>query len=574
MFLCIILAFSAFAADIAFKPGTYTAAAAGRNGPVEVEVTVDKNKIKSVKVLNHKETKSISTAPIEQLPKAIVADQSLAVDAVSGASLTSKAILEATETALKQATSDISPLLIAKSKPKQKAKDATADIVVIGGGNAGMIASIVGAKSGYKVILLEKMGMLGGGDSMLISTGLAAGGSKLSLKLDKNATAEKFYEYLLYQASLKNVPVDKESVKAYALRTGEMIDYLTEIGVDLSKFSGTDFDNDEAFYHMMGDGSAPGISIVPALAKQVQKYKVDYRLNNRAMNLIMDKGKITGVEVSSPEGNYKIKAKAVVISSGGFASNEQLVIENYGTEWVGRPTTGAKSATGDGIVMAQKIGAGTYHMDQVKANYLCYVLPTGDGISLNALTPYIALVNHDGKRFVSEAYPSIPYKARAVMKQPQHEAYAIFGEQAIKNSKLISGYNDAGYFITADSIEELANKLDVNKKNFIETMTKYVEDGKKGEDRDFGRKIFHPLGEGKFYAAKVTPSMQSTYGGIKVNTKGQVLDKSDKVIPGLYAAGAVSGHASFGNEVGGQAIIAITYGQIAGESAVNQLKGK
>lgn len=566
--LCVLITAPAIAQSITYKPGTYTASAKGRNGMVDVEVTVDAKSIKSVKVVNHKETKSLSAPAIEDLPKTIVANQSLAVDAVSGATLTSRAVLEASESALKKATTDISPLLVAKKKTQQKAKDASADVVVVGGGNAGMIASIEIAKAGYKVILVEKQGMLGGGDSMLVSTGIAGGGSKLIKDQGiKNATEEDFYKDLLRQAEEKKMPVEKDSVRTYALRSGELIDWLGEIGVEFGRF------DPKTFFHITKDGSAPGLSIVPAVAKQVEYYKVDYRLNTRATDIIMEGGKAAGVQLDSPGGKYKITAKAVIITTGGFSNNPELVAK-YTPEWTNRPTTGAKSLTGDGIIMAEKAGADIYNMEQVKANYLCTVIPSGDGVSLTALKDYVALVNHNGKRFVNEGHPSINYKSREMMKQPKHEAYAIFDQAGIDNLKLMSGYNDAGYFITADSLEELAGKLDVNKANFMKTMQKYTEDGKSGEDKDFGRKIAYPLGKGKFYAALVTPSMQSTYGGIHVNTKAQVLDKKGNIISGLYAAGATSGHGSFANEVGWQAIITMVYGRIAGENAVAQLKGK
>lgn len=566
--LCGFVTSNVMGAEPVFKPGVYKGAANGRNGLVEVEVTVDKNRIKSVDVINHKETKSISTAAIETVPKAIIEDQSLAVDAVSGASLTSNAIIAATEDALKKSGADMSLLMVAKKKSIPKAKDITADVVVVGAGSAGMIAAIEAGKAGLKVVLVEKQGMFGGGDSMLLSTGLAAGGSKKFQEMGFNdGTPEEFYQWLLSEGERTNIPIEKDMVRAYAMRSGEMVDWLISIGVDFGKY------NPDAYFHLMKDGSAPGTSIIPALAKQVESYKnIDYRFNTRATDILMNKGKAVGVKVTGAGGDYKINAKAVVIATGGFAYNEDLVVKYYGDEWVGRPTTGAKSATGDGILMAQRIGADTHNMNQVKANYLCYLLPTGDGVSLNAINPYIALVNHDGKRFVDESHPSIPHKSKEMMKQPKHEAYAIFDQQCPDNLKLIRDYNEAGYFITADSVEELAAKLDVNKANFIKTMNNYIEYGKTNKDKEFSRNIRYPLGGKKFYAALVTPSMQSTYGGIHTNTKAQVIDTKGKVIPGLYAAGAVSGHGSFGNEIGAQGIIAITYGRIAGENVVAELK--
>ena len=213
-------------------------------------------------------------------------------------------------------------------------------------------------------------------------------------------------------------------------------------------------------------------------------------------------------------------------------------------------------------------------MDQIKVNYLCHPLTKKDGVSLTAITPYTVLVNHDGKRFVDENHPSINFKSKAMMKQPNHEAYAIVDQTAMDNLKLMRNYADAGYFVKADTIEALADKLKVNKKEFIKTVSQYVADSKAGLDKDkaLGRKIQYPMIKPPFYAALVTPSMQSTYGGIKTNNKAEAIDTKGHVIPGLYAAGAASGHEAFANEVGFAAIIGLTYGRIAGENAAKYVK--
>ena len=161
-----------------------------------------------------------------------------------------------------------------------------------------------------------------------------------------------------------------------------------------------------------------------------------------------------------------------------------------------------------------------------------------------------------------------------MMKQPEHIAYAVVDQTAMDNLKLMRNYVEAGYFVKADTIPELAKKLDVNQEQFISTVDKYIADCKAGlkNDKEFNRKIQYPMIKPPYYAALVTPSMQSTYGGLKTNTKAEVLDQKGKVIPGLYAAGAASGHEAYANEVGFAAIIGLTYGKIAGENAAASLK--
>ena len=447
-------------------------------------------------------------------------------------------------------------------------KDEKADIVVIGSGIAGLTAAIAAKEKGSNVLVIEKQGMLGAGDSMNISTGITAGGSKFIQEHGiKGKSTQDYVDHLMKQAKDKGIPINKANVETYARKGGEIIDWLEQLGVPFGRFQ------EDKYFHITKDGSAPGPHIMKALKAEVEKQGIPYRLNSKATEILSDHGKAIGVEVSTPEGKYKVLSKAVIVATGGFSASPEL-LKRYAPDWIGRPTTGASSLTGDGIRMAQAIGADTASMEQIKVNYLCHPLTKKDGVSLTAITPYTVLVNHDGKRFVDENHPSINFKSKAMMKQPKHEAYAVVDQKAMDNLKLMRNYADAGYFVKADTIPELAKKLDVNQKAFIETMDTYIKDCKEGlkNDKAFGRKIQYPMLNPPYYAALVTPSMQSTYGGIKTNTKAEALDTKGHVIPGLYAAGAASGHEAYANEVGFAAIIGLTYGRIAGENAADYVK--
>lgn len=559
---------TAFAAA-SFTPGTYDGTATGRNGPINVQVTVDKNKITDIKVLSHKESAGLSDAPLSIIPKEIIERQTLKVDNVAGATFSSKGLINACQNALSKATKDLSPLLVtAPAAVKKPQKDGEVDIVVIGSGIAGLTSAIAAKEQGKKVLVIEKQGMIGAGDSMNISTGITAGGSKLIKdKGIRGKTTQDYVDHLMKQAKDKNIPINKENVETYARRGGEIIDWLMELGVPFDRFQ-----NDK-YFHITKDGSAPGPHIMKALTAQMKKDGIPYRLNSRVTEILSDKGKVTGVKVSTPDGSYKVLAKAVIIATGGFSASPEL-LKRYAPDWTNRPTTGASSLTGDGIRMAQAVGADTASMDQIKVNYLCHPLTKKDGVSLTAITPYTVLVNHDGKRFVDENHPSINFKSKAMMKQPSHEAYAVVDQTAMDNLRLMRNYADAGYFVKADTIEALADKLKVNKKEFINTLNQYIADCKAGLDKDkeLGRKIQYPMVKPPFYAALVTPSMQSTYGGIKTNNKAEAINTKGHVIPGLYAAGAASGHDAFANEVGFAAIIGLTYGRIAGENAAKYVK--
>lgn len=558
------------ASTVEFVPGKYIAEANGRNGPMKVEVTVDKNKITNIQVLSHRESAGLSDAPLTQLPKEIIDRQTLKVDNIAGATFSSQGLIKATQNALSKATKDLSPLLLTTLpvKAKKAMKDEKADIVVIGSGIAGLTAAIAAKEKDKNVLVIEKQGMLGAGDSMNISTGITAGGSKFIQEHGiKGKSTQDYVDHLMKQAKDKGIPINKANVETYARRGGEIIDWLEQLGVPFGRFQ------EDKYFHITKDGSAPGPHIMKALKAEVEKQGIPYRLNSKVTEILSDHGKAIGVEVSTPEGKYKVLSKAVIVATGGFSASPEL-LKRYAPDWIGRPTTGASSLTGDGIRMAQAIGADTASMEQIKVNYLCHPLTKKDGVSLTAITPYTVLVNHDGKRFVDENHPSINFKSKAMMKQPKHEAYAVVDQKAMDNLKLMRNYADAGYFVKADTIPELAKKLDVNQKAFIETMDQYIKDCKDGlkNDKAFGRKIQYPMLNPPYYAALVTPSMQSTYGGIKTNTKAEALDTKGHIIPGLYAAGAASGHEAYANEVGFAAIIGLTYGRIAGENAAAYAK--
>lgn len=558
------------AAAVSYTPGTYEGEAIGRNGPVKVQVTVAKDRIESIRVVSHNESAGLSDAPINTLPKTIVDKQSLAVDVFSGATFSSKAVIGAVENALKKATKDIKPLLIAPAvtaavKPP---KDETVDVLVVGSGISGMVAGITAAEKGSNVLIIEKQGMLGAGDSMNISTGITAGGSRLIKQLGiENATAKDYADFLVKQAATKKVPINEKNVRTYAMRGGELVDWLMDLGVPFGRFQ------KDKWFHITKDGSAPGPHIVRALSKKIADDNINYRLNSQVVDLLMKDGKVVGATVKTGAGSYKVNAKAVVMATGGFSASHELV-KKWAPEWVGRPTTGAVSLTGDGILMAQKVGAQTVAMQEIKANYLCHPLTARDGVSLTAITPYNILINHEGKRFVDEGHASINFKSRAMMKQTGHEAYAIVDQTAMDNLKLMRNYAAAGYFVKANTVEELASKLKVDQKAFIKTMKDYMAACQAGKDPEFNRRIQHPIAKAPFYAALVTPSMQSTYGGIKTDEKAQALNADNKPIAGLYAAGATSGHEAYANEVGFAAIIGLVYGKIAGENAAAYAKAQ
>lgn len=550
-----------------FTPGTYEGVGAGRNGDLKVEVVVDDSKILSVKVVDHSETPALSDAPIEEIPLTIVEGQSLNVDIISGATVTSNAVLEAVKDALTKAGGDLSKFMkeVDKEDNNVTAEDAETDIVVVGSGAAGMAAALRATYGGKSVIVVEKLGMLGGGDTMLISTFTRGAGTSIPAELEAEGhTTDDLYDYVLGVLDGKGTPFSEDAIRTYVDRSGETIDWLVDLGVPFAKFNMRDFSFNT------DDGSAPGPHMVNAFKEELDKNNVDYRINTRATSILMEDGKAVGVEVEGPKGSYKIKSDAVILATGGFSANSDLLAEAE-PAWLGMPSTGTSAATGDGIIMAREVGADIWNLDHCKSNNLAYILEDGTGVSLTALRTYIALVNHDGQRFVNEGHSSNNYKSLEMLKQKDGQAYAIFDQTAVDNLKLIKDYNDQGYFYSADTLEELADLIDVNKENFLKTMEDYRAYAGAGEDKEFGRKITDSLEDPKFYAALVTPSMQTTHGGVKTDDSARVISTDGTVIPGLYAAGSVSGHNTGTLETGGASMVTLVFGQIAGETAVADL---
>jgi fumarate reductase flavoprotein subunit len=546
-----------------FTAGTYTSTTTGRNGELKLSVTVSDDKIEDIEILEHSETATICETPLNQIPETIIADQTLDVDMVSGATITSVAVVNAVRDALEQAGADIDSLSEPVEKEITPAEDVETEIVIVGAGSAGMIAAIKAAEAGKDVLLVEKQGFLGGGDTMFASTSIRAGGTRFQEDLE-GQTGEDFYKYLEAKGQ-EYYPdvVSYETLRTYAEKSGEMVNWLTDLGVPFGSVI------ESSFSIKTLDGSAPGTHIVKALGNRIDELGIEYRLNTKATSILMDDGEAVGVEVEGPDGNYNINAQATIICTGGYANNPDLVAE-YAPQWSNRPTTGASSLTGDGILMAEEIGAKITNMDQVKANPLCYVYK-GTGVSLTAITDYCVLINHEGNRFVDESAGTVTSRSEAMMEQTNNEAYSVFDQTVIDDLALMSGYNDSGYFLSADSLEELADLMDVDKETFLATMEAYQTAGETGEDKEFNRDITDPIDTPKYYAALVTPSMQSTYGGITVDIDGRVIDTNDQVIPGLYAAGATSGHSACAGSVGAALIVAVVFGDVVGETAAAEI---
>mgnify|MGYP000909317841 FL=1 len=600
---------------------TYTGEAFGhdKENPVKVTLTIKDKTITKVEVDASHETNGIGSKAAETMPGAIVAANSLEVDGVSGATQTSKAIIEAATAALKQAGLEPSDL-VSKNTSTTKAKDIeeTVDVVVVGAGGAGMTAAITATDAGKKVIVVESQ-PIAGGNSVRSTGGMNAAKTPYQ---DKNefkeaagvektlaTAAEKFADnetitalaatvksqWEAYQAnpqgyfdSVELMELDTliggkgknnpELVKALAENSAAAIEWLASIGADVKNvgaFGGASVKRIHRPVNADGKVTAVGAYIVPILEKNLQDRNVQFLFDTTANEIIMKDGKAVGIKATGKDGNkVTINAKSVVIATGGFGANAEMV-EKYKPELKGFATTNAEGAQGQGIDMATAVGAATVDMDQIQIHPTVHIEEDGNAhlITEGLRGDGAILVNAEGKRFYDEVSTRDKVSA-AIIAQPEKSAWLVVDQSMVDKSAVIAGYIKSGYTVTGATYEELAKAMGVDEATFVSTMNTWNQAVEAKSDTEFNRTSFaNPLTAAPYYAIKITPAVHHTMGGIVINPKAEVLNEKGEVISGLFAAGEVTGGVHGANRLGGNAVADFTvFGRIAGQSAADNAK--
>lgn len=358
--LCLALALGLAAPAVAegYTAGTYTASADGNNGPVTVEVDFDDSAITAVRVTEHAETAGICETPIERIPAAIVENQSLAVDAVAGATNTSNAILAAVEDCVKQAGGDPEALKGAvESAPAEELEDMSADVVVVGGGIAGLTAALTASQAGADVILVEKQAVVGG-SGLLTAAGFY--GAETSVVPAEVETIDEMYNHILDMiaegGSLDNVDTDR--IRHLCESTPELVEWLEGMGYE---FTTTDFGIKDAkqHYHILADGSN-GPGQVKILSENVEKAGVNVMTETKCIALKQEDGVMTGITVSQGNGTFDINAKSVILACGGYANNPDMMMRLAPQSLFSYSCANA-GATGEVLQMAADLGAAWYN---------------------------------------------------------------------------------------------------------------------------------------------------------------------------------------------------------------------
>lgn len=553
-----------------FIPGTYEAEAQGMLMTIRVIVTVSENEILSVEIDASEETPALGGAAAEKLSLDIVTAQTPHVDALSGATVTSTAIIAAASEALEKAGADLAVLDEFRQDTAEEVvkeeKTLDTEIVIIGAGGAGMAAAIMTKQAGKDFLILEKMPYTGG-NTTKATGGMNAAETHYQKEQGIEDSVDLFVEDTIKGGHDINDPA---LVRVMAEKSAEAIDWLDTIGAPLPKisFSGGASTNR---IHAPEDGSAVGSFLVDKFTEKLKELGVDIMLNTKATKLLMKDGKISGVLAEGPDALYTINCKAVILATGGFGANEEMYTQ-YRPDLKGTVTTNAPGATGDGIVMAVEVGAALVDIEQIQLH------PTVEQSTSMLITESVRgdgaiLVNQSGKRFTNELLTRDAVSAAELAQEGQY-AWIIFDQKLRDNLKATEKYVKTGITVEADTIEGLAEKLDIDPAVLAKTLSDWNECVKNQNDPEFGRTtgMENDLSTPPYYAIKIAPGIHHTMGGVKIDTAAEVSSTEGEPIPGLFAAGEVTGGVHGGNRLGGNAVADIViFGRIASNSAVEYL---
>ena len=590
---------------------SYTGTAQGMGGEVSVTLTIENGVITDCVATGDKETDGIGSVVIAQFPAQVVEGNTINLDAVSGATITSNAFIEAAKAALTAA--GLNPDDYMTKVAAAAAGDVTkeADVVIVGAGGAGMTAAMTASDAGKSVIILESQAMVGG-NSVRSTGGMnaaktvyqdenefaeGAGVEKMLKSAADNYADNEFITSLAatvaqqwadYQAnpvgyfdSVELMELDTmvggkginnpELVKTLVEGTAPAIDWLDENGMSLhnvAAFGGASVKRIHRPVNEEGKVVSVGAYLVPLMEKACQDRGVEFILNTTADTILTDaNGQAVGVSGTDKDGNtVTVNAKAVVLATGGFGANLDMVA-SYKPELKGFMTTNAPGIQGQGIAMATAIGAATVDMDQIQIH------PTVEANTAALITEGLRgdgaiLVNANGERFTDEVSTRDKVSA-AEIAQPGSFSWLIVDQAMADASNVIQGYITKGYTKQGATYEELAKEIEVDPAAFAATMEKWNGCVEAKTDADFGRTSFaNPLNTAPYYAIKVSAGVHHTMGGVVINSSTEVLKEDGSVIPGLFAAGEVTGGVHGANRLGGTAVADfVVFGRIAGSSA-------
>ncbi|MDR1211027.1 MAG: flavocytochrome c [Spirochaetaceae bacterium] len=541
-------------------PGTYRTEQRGYVDQIKVETVVDGSKIVSVRITENHETNGIGSFAIQWLPERIVQAQSVGIDIVSGASFSSRAILGSVTEALRQAGADVDKFSRPPPKPPARDQELSVDVIIVGAGGAGLTAGVEARVKGKDTLIIEKMD-IPGGNTIRSSGGFNVAGSPEQVAARRGRySIEDFITYTMEGGHNLN---NRELVTYMIQNSSGVVDWL--------KTQGMNPQIGETYASYTVDGEAKGLILDLLRRYESQGGKIMYGV--RGTDIIMNGGRAAGiVAVDKLGGKLTIRARAVILASGGFGGDLEMCAR-LDPSLEGFVTDNSLGATGDGIKMAEAIGAATVDMEQIQSH------PTIHQASSTMLTEGIRgsggiLINTAGKRFTNEnTYRDVV--SAAILSQDQAKACILFNKELMDHNPNVQGYYEQGLITPYNTLDDVARYMTVDPavlKQTVATWNTYVANK---NDPEFASSFswIRDLSQGPYFALWVAPGIHHTMGGIKINVRTEVLSAGGSTIPGLFACGEVTGGVHGGNRVGGNAILDILlYGRVAGENAAAYIR--
>ncbi len=587
-----------------YTAGVYTAQANGNNGPVTVEVEVSDAEILSVKVTEHAETAGLSDTPIERIPAKIVEGQTLAVDTVSGATNTSNAILKAAEDALAQAGADIEALKAVQEKDETAGETAERHVqaLVIGAGGSGLAAAITLQEQGIETLVVDKMANAGGATAL---TGALINGGCSKQQAERGVTDDvqtMFMDAMVY-GSFQN---DARMTWLMVNNTGDSVDWLHDtVGVEFEEAINhfPEHTNDRAFYPK---GKLPGY-LTGTMEQHYLSNGGELLLETRAQHLLTEDGRVIGASCSTADGTLNIYADVTLLATGGYGASVAL----RPADQMGTLFYGASASTGDGIIMAEEVGAMTHYMQYLKSYPQGIEKPldggniTADGTTFrgNAYISPLAsqavtlndgaiYVNVEGERCMNENMDFVSIK-KVTQKQTDMTVYLVMDQKGYDNwmammevsagltPEIVAPWLDADdgkpVFRKGATVEEAAAKAGIDAEKLSATVAHFNEMVAAGKDDDFGRAEMS-VGldsDGPIYIVEQRLRMATSLGGLKTSTSFEVYDENEQVIDGLYACGEVIGGVHGDESMPSNCVAwAVTSGRLAAKAAADAVKAK
>ena len=570
-----------FAAASMAAPVTAEGTGVGKHGDITVAVTFDAGKIQDIKIVKNAENPILAKKVFTDLKDQVVALSSTDVDLISGATFSAKGFIDAVNDAAKKAGVTLAK---ADKKALKKAarklpKTSNYDVVVIGAGGAGFSAAITARNAGANVVLLEKMPAVGG-NSLISGAEMNVAKNWVQPKLGINDDSPELHAEDTFKGG-----DGKGDMK--------VINVMTHEALDAAKwcrdYLGVRFEDDNLFFfggHSRKRALIPvghtGTEFIAKFQAKADELGIPVITNMKAEELIKDKdGRVVGVKATMDGSEYTFNAKGgVVLATGGFGANPEMV-KKYNPKIDERfKTTDAPGTTGEALYMAERAGAELVNMGYIQTYPICDPISGAIELIADARFDGAIMLNQEGKRFVEELQRR-DVLSEAILNQTGRYCWVLWNDNIGKISNTVKAhaneyeaFTKQGIMTTCDDLKCIADFTKIPFDQLQKTVKRVSDMAGKGNDKDFNhRSGLVDMQQGKYYVIKAVPSTHHTMGGVRINEKAEALTAEGKVIPGLWAAGEVTGVTHGTNRLGGNAYTdIIVFGRIAGEAAAKAAK--